>query len=321
MTAPEKPENEDVRLAEVQALEFNFSEADERFERIARLAKRLFDVPSAVITIIGDDVRWTLAPHEHWTQAKSRDESFCAHTILGEGILQVFDASKDSRFLDNPYVVGEPHIRFYAGYPIRGPQGSNLGGICVFDELPRVLTEEENSHLRDLALMVEQEIATRQLAATDELTLLANRREFDLSGALLLDLCHKGGLGAVLVFLDLDGFKLINDKFGHAEGDHALVEFAQLLQSSFRSSDIVARYGGDEFVVLLADTQDASLAIGRLTASLAHRNDDPTATYEIEASVGVALMRAGSSEPLAKLVERADSAMYEDKLRRHARPR
>jgi diguanylate cyclase (GGDEF)-like protein len=314
MPAAEKPPNEEERLAEVLSLDLLHRQPEERFDRITRLALRLFNVTSAVVTIVGDDTNWLLSVQGYPQREASRDESFCAHTILGNEVVQVFDATKDPRFFDNPYVVGEPNIRFYASCPISGPRGSNLGSICVFDEQPRELSSEDAASLRDLATMVEQEIRALQLATTDDLTGLSNRRGFDFSAPMLLDVCSRRGVQATLLFFDLDDFKAINDDFGHQEGDRALVDFATTLNSSFRTSDIIARYGGDEFVVILADASDPTLAIERVRMDLTALSRQSGRAYELSTSVGTATFDAERGEGLDELVARADAQMYRDKL-------
>ena len=318
MSTPAKPPNEAERLAELRSLELLDSEPDERFDRITRLAQRLFDVPSAVITLVDSDRNWMLSKQGYdGSREASREESFCAHAILGNGVMQVPDATKDDRFAENPYVLDNPGVRFYAGCNIAGPGGSILGTLCVFDTKAKVMSEEDTDSLRDLAGMVESEIGALRLAATDPLTGLSNRRGFEFSAAALLEFCRHRGIQATLLFFDLDDFKAINDSFGHDEGDQALVQFAENLATTFRNSDIIARYGGDEFVVLLADTADPAVALGRLESELLSRNAHPTTRYPLSVSIGTAVFDGDASDNLSELLERADKAMYDDKRRRH----
>ena len=321
MTKPRKPDNEEERLAELVSLDILDREADERFDRITRLAQRLFNVPSAVITLIDSDRTWYLSKQGVSDSESPRDESFCAHAILGSDLMVIPDASKDSRLFDNPSVMAAPGVRFYAGATITGPQGMKLGTLCVFDATPRDLSVEDQGSLRDLAGMVEGEIAALTLAVTDELTGLSNRRGFELSAGTLLEVCRHRGLNAALLYLDLDHFKEINDTHGHEEGDTALVQFAQHLAATFRNSDVIARYGGDEFLVFLADTGDPTLALARLEAILASRNAHPMNRYPMAVSIGSAVFTGDPDDTLDSLLNRADHEMYEVKRRHHEEQR
>ena len=317
MTKPRVPDNEDERLAELISLDILDREADERFDRITRLAQRLFDVPSVLITLIDRDRNWYLSTQGYDVKQSPREESFCAHAILGDDLLVVPDATLDPRFFDNPSGVADPGVRFYAGATITGPRGMKLGTLCVFDDKPRELSAEDAGSLQDLAGMVEGEIASLTLAVTDELTGLSNRRGFELSAGTLLEVCRHRELMAALVYFDLDDFKEINDSYGHDEGDAALVQFAQHLAATFRNSDIIARYGGDEFLVFLADTGDPTVALNRLEAILTSRNAHPMNRYPMAVSIGSAVFRGDGAATLDSLLNRADHAMYEVKRRHH----
>jgi diguanylate cyclase (GGDEF)-like protein len=310
MSAAPKPANEAARLDELRSLDILDTEPQERFNRVTRLAQRLLNVPSAVISLLDDDRSWYLSTQGVEGTESSREDSFCAHAILGEDLLLVDDATQDDRFADMPSVAGESGLRFYAGCPIAGPKGSVLGTLCVFDSKPRTLSAEDASSLRDLAQMVESEIAALDLAVTDPLTGVANRRGFELSATSLRNVCRRRHISATLLYFDLDEFKAINDQFGHEAGDQALVEFAKLLQTTFRNSDIIARYGGDEFVVFLADTADPSLALERLQAFMVSRNAHPASAYPLGFSVGRILVEPTSDETLDQLIARADESMY-----------
>ena len=180
MTAAPKPPDEAIRLAQLRALALLDSYPEERFDRITRLAQRLFDVPIALVTLVDEDRQWFKSRQGLDVAETPRESAFCAHAILGDEVMQVQDSMADERFATNPLVLGDPGIRFYAGCPIEGPGGAKLGTLCVIDREPRQLKDDEVRLLRDLAEMVEREIAAADLATGDALTGLANRRGFDL---------------------------------------------------------------------------------------------------------------------------------------------
>lgn len=312
MRAPDKPAGEAERLAELRSLGLLDSEFEERFDRVTRLAQRLFDVPIAMVSLVDEDRQWFKSRQGLDATETSRDVSFCGHAILGDEVLHVPDAAADPRFADNPLVTGDPSIRFYAGFPILGPRGAKLGTLCIIGREPRDLSEDDALSLRDLAEMVEREIAALNLASSDELTGLSNRRGFDLLATKILQVCRRRSLVAMLLYLDLAGFKAINDEFGHAEGDRALQEFARILEDTFRASDVIGRLGGDEFAVLLTGVDDPADAGRRLRSALDARNRT-AAGFRLAASIGIALFDPSGEDTLAALVARADAAMYADK--------
>jgi diguanylate cyclase (GGDEF)-like protein len=163
--------------------------------------------------------------------------------------------------------------------------------------------------------MVEQEIATLQLATLDELTMISNRRGFRSMAQYSLNVCHRHKSSATLIFFDLDEFKPINDTFGHAEGDRALCAFANLLRQEFRDSDLFARLGGDEFVVLLTGTNEGEIdtVLRRFGQALSDYNETARRGYNLEFSVGHATIPPGEKCSVADLLESADRYMYESK--------
>ncbi len=244
-----------------------------------------------------------------------RTISFCGHAILGTDVFVVSDASGDKRFCENPLVVDEPSIRFYAGYPLHCPTGDRLGTLCIIDRKPRDFTQAEAETLRGLGQMVEAELFSMTLATTDELTGLSNRRGFHAVAEHALALCRRNELPATLMLLDLDGFKRINDDLGHAEGDRVLVEFARCLIKSCRESDIVARLGGDEFCAMFTGSSLASISPvrDRLIQAIAQINQERPADYPVEFSAGMVSFDRRSDQDLAALVSAADEAMYREK--------
>jgi diguanylate cyclase (GGDEF)-like protein len=293
---------------------------EERFDRLTRLAKRLFGVPIAVVSLVDENRQWFKSCQGLDATETPRDISFCGHAILNDEIFLVPDASLDGRFQDNPLVTGDPNIRFYAGCPLKVPNGSKLGTLCIIDREPRDLDEDDLALMRDLARMAEQELAAVALATMDELTMISNRRGFEALAKHALGLCARLRKPASLMFFDLDLFKQVNDRFGHAEGDRALIAFAQLLQETFRESDVIGRLGGDEFAVLLtnADDNESQQALSRLRNELERHNREAQRGYDIAYSVGA--VRSDPTQPctVAQLMVEADKLMYEQKAQRHA---
>ncbi|MBD8732378.1 sensor domain-containing diguanylate cyclase [Pseudomonas sp. CFBP 13710] len=312
MLAPAKPVHEEERVHALHALNILDTRPEERFDRLTRLARRLFDVPIALVSLVDSDRQWFKSCQGMAATETSRDVSFCAHAILSDQILMIPDAGSDERFHDNPLVTGEPKIRFYAGCPLKVGNGSNVGTLCLLDTRPRVLDAEERGLLLDLASMAEREIAALQLASIDDLTQLSNRRGFEALAEHALSMCRRMGTPASLLFFDLDRFKVINDTFGHAEGDRALVTFAQVLRRVLREMDIVGRMGGDEFVALLLGSNAAAgdAVIERLGRALADANAELQGRYSITYSVGRIEYDPGRHDSVKRLLADADGAMY-----------
>lgn len=309
------PENESQRLRSLRALNILDTPPEERFDRLTRVARRLFDAPIALMSLVDEDRQWFKSrPGLDFPQTP-REHSFCAHAILDEGVFVVRDAFDDERFSDNPLVRTFPEIRFYAGCPVRGPDGSALGTLCVIDHEPRDVDDEDIDALRDLAGLAEQELRSLSLATSDDLTSLTNRRGFDSIATHTLALCHRVDRPATLLLFDLDDFKRVNDTRGHLEGDRVLRDFAEHLRSTFRDSDVVARLGGDEFCVLLsgATTKDIPRPVALLRARR-NTKDEPIVPF----SVGAASYDAKRHTAVADLVAEADAEMYRQKGERRA---
>jgi len=315
MLAPAKPVNEPERVHTLRALNILDTAPEERFDRLTRLARRLFDVPIALVSLVDTNRQWFKSCQGLGAAETPRDISFCGHAILGDQVLMIPDATSDERFHDNPLVTGDPHIRFYAGCPLRVGNGVKIGTLCLIDVRPRILDAEERDLLRDLASMAEQELAAFQLATIDELTQVSNRRGFESLAEHALSICKRMSTPASLLFFDLNGFKQINDTWGHAEGDRALQAFADTLREVLREMDLVGRLGGDEFVALLmgSNAQDGDLIAGRLKEALARKNAEAQRGYDIRYSLGRIEYDPARHESIKRLLAEADAAMYTHK--------
>ncbi len=318
MQAPAIPQNEEQRIDTLHALNILDTEPEERFDRITRLARRLFDVPIALVTLIDEHRQWVKSAQGAERAESPREKSFCGHAILGDDILLVPDTLRDERFRDNPHVTGESQIRFYAGCPLKAPDGSKLGTLCLIDRKPREFSDEDKALLRDLTRMAEHEIAAIQLATMDELTMLSNRRGFEALSRHALELSRRLKKPAAFLYFDLDNLKQINDRFGHAEGDRALKTYAELLRHTFRESDVVGRLGGDEFAVLMTNASGAELdnALERLQSAVDAHNQKSTRGYAIGFSYGRVTIDAAGHANVSDLMVEADTLMYQQKKKK-----
>jgi two-component system, cell cycle response regulator len=160
----------------------------------------------------------------------------------------------------------------------------------------------------------------RSLALRDDLTGLHNRRGFLLLAEQQMKVSRRNHSSCLLLFLDLDGLKNINDSLGHAEGNRAIVEAAGVLRSSFRQCDILARLGGDEFVVLAVGTSESSEAALRahLKQKVEAVNSQPNRTYPLSFSIGIMPCGVNIQSSVEDLLAKADALMYQDKKRNAA---
>ncbi|GHJ42987.1 hypothetical protein Cs7R123_03290 [Catellatospora sp. TT07R-123] len=153
----------------------------------------------------------------------------------------------------------------------------------------------------------------RQLSVIDELTGVNNRRGFLRAARAKLEAAQRSRTPAVLLFVDLDGLKKINDTYGHGAGDDAIRSTAGLLQGSIRRRDVLGRIGGDEFCVLLTEAAtigDVELWARRLREQVARHNDTADQPYGLAVTVGAAFLEHGGSATVEELIDSADAAMY-----------
>jgi len=175
--------------------------------------------------------------------------------------------------------------------------------------------------MRSIRYAIERQQMLRQLKAlsvTDELTGLFNRRGLTMSGEQVRKLARRLGQEVYLLFIDLDGLKWINDTLGHGEGDRALRDLGALLKFTFRDSDLIARVGGDEFVVLgTARSVESAWAMrDRLLSGLQHYNRRPDARYELSVSAGIVTCGPAENLSIDEMLSRADALMYAQKRER-----
>jgi diguanylate cyclase (GGDEF)-like protein len=224
------------------------------------------------------------------------------------------DTLADDRFASNPFVAGAPHVRFYAGCPLV-VNGCRLGTLCLADQVPREMTHEDLILMKDLATTVEHELTAMHMAIADGLTGLVNRRGFEALAQNGLNLCTRWQRPASLLYFDLNGFKAINDTFGHAEGDLALRHFASALTRTFRNTDVIGRLGGDEFAVVLLDSSPAATcaAIQRLRLMIESHNDRARRGYELRFSVGHVDHDGLDAADIGRMLRAGDARMYSNK--------
>ncbi|HEY6806772.1 MAG TPA: diguanylate cyclase [Pyrinomonadaceae bacterium] len=155
----------------------------------------------------------------------------------------------------------------------------------------------------------------RSLSLTDDLTGLYNRRGFFTLGEQQLNNARRERRPASLIYIDMDGLKRLNDTHGHEMGSRAIQEVADILRETFRSSDLIARIGGDEFVIFETSNgqNDAGNDVQRLNNNVSQHNDQPSRNYEISLSIGVASMTSDSPLTLDELIKNGDREMYEQK--------
>jgi phosphoribosyl 1,2-cyclic phosphodiesterase/CheY-like chemotaxis protein len=156
------PHNEQQRIACLRALKILDTEPEERFDRVTRLAAALFDVPVATITLVDENRQWFKSSVGLNSKESPRDASFCAHVVFNCEPIIVPDTFQDVRFADNPLVVNEPRIRFYAGYPLMLDDGICIGTLCLIDMRPRTLDELDLPRLHDLADIALREVLAAQ---------------------------------------------------------------------------------------------------------------------------------------------------------------
>ena len=239
--------------------------------------------------------------------------SFCAEVVNTGLAMTVSDAATHAVYSQNPMVLGGV-IGAYAGVPLVD-NGVVLGSVAIFDDHARVFSPDVLAILRHQGKLAGSVLALRRSARMDSLTGLPNRALFGdrLAGA-LARLERHGGMVCVM-YLDIDDFKTINDTFGHSEGDDILVELGRRLTSVLRPTDTVARFGGDEFVILsenFSSVLEAEHLAARIVAATTELWTIRGRCIPVHVSIGFTVTDSAQAEGSVLLGD-ADSAMYSAK--------
>ncbi|MEZ8079862.1 diguanylate cyclase [Enterovibrio norvegicus] len=313
MKNPALPSNEMQRIQALHHLNVLDTGAEERFDRLTRLAQQLYACDEAMISFIDSKRQWVKSQAGQYPKEIPRELSFCAHVILSNDPLIVNDASQDPRFANNPWVVGEQHVRFYAAVPIKHSNGTVIGSISIWGSAPRDFPAEDITSLKDIADLVEHELAAMEISTQDYLTGLLNEAGFTVLAQNSLNMCDRMELPVSLAYFDLKDIARINQKHGNKEGDRALAFFGELLRFGFRNSDVLGRLASDKFVVLMANTSLESTydTLRRFKERVERSGKERNLNYHVEYSVGLSwvddqghyhldtLLNAARSEVLA----------------------
>ncbi|WP_374622295.1 GGDEF domain-containing protein [Pandoraea sp.] len=320
-TSSARPD-EAERLAALRRYAILDTPPEPAFDRIVRLASHLLGAPISLVSLIDESRQWFKARQGLEVSQTPRSIAFCAHAILGDDVLVVPDARADRRFADNPLVTGAPNIRFYAGAPLRTPEGHRLGTLCVLDRRPHTLDDEKRALLADLSALVVDALELRRvnqvlgdMAMRDGLTGALNRRAFLMQAERLFSSIRAQQRRLSVLMLDIDHFKRVNDTWGHAIGDRVIVALTLVLRATLRKGTVIGRLGGEEFAVLLpeADAQRAIQAAERLLVAIGGASvPGPNGPVRFTASIGIGSL-APEDTDFGTLLQRADRALYSAK--------
>ncbi|MBR0757965.1 sensor domain-containing diguanylate cyclase [Bradyrhizobium jicamae] len=280
------------------------------FDRLTSLCRKIFRVPMSTLTFIDGHRQFFKASDGLEGRETDRRPAPCNVTITQSEPLVVPDMLLDPRFVDNPFVRGAPFVRFYAGAQLK-IGGTNVGSLCAIDTQPRDFDAEAISMLVDLAAIAVDELKLRTLSLQDSLTGTASRRAFRTEGERLTSLARRHAHNLACAVLDVDHFKSVNDRYGHAVGDIVLAAVTDAARKSLRASDVIGRLGGEEFGILLPHTRldQAMGVIEKVRAAVAAtRIETPVGPIGVTCSLGGAALSPG--QHFDDMLRNADLAMY-----------
>jgi len=288
---------------------------EERFDRISRMAAKLFDVPFVQVNLLDIERKqvWTKSRVGLDARVRPYAGSICEVALREKSTLVVHDASKDPRFVDHHLVTEKPWVRFISAQAIYDNAGNDLGVLTLMDCAPRHLTESQYSILRELAAMLEYEFSADHYHTIDPLTRLANRRGFEILAGHSLAICQRQGIRATLLHMDIDRFGVFNEQIGFDEANQLLQLVAAEIAHVFRESDAVGRVGPDEFAVLLTDTSPdmVGLVSSRLAAALYGAMKERKDGLNLAFSVASVEYDVGRHQSIPVLLAEAETSLHE----------
>lgn len=304
--------NEQDRLAALEHYDVLDTPREEAFDRVTRLVRSIFGVSMSTVTLIDGHRQWFKSKQGLNVAETGRGPALCNAAIQYPRPLVVLDTLADDRFATNPFVVGAPFIRFYAGVQLRSPEGHAVGTLCAMHDQPRTFDNAQLSILVDLAKTVTSELELRTLATRDALTSALSRRALREEFSRTISLARRHRFELSCIFFDLDHFKTINDTQGHGVGDLVLRACVEACRGELRATDTIGRFGGEEFAILLPHTGAlAALAVAeKIRAAAARcRVESDNGPVRFTGSFGIAAFDGGETDA-DEMLKRAGAALY-----------
>ncbi len=312
--------NENIRRDVIDALNLRAGIREPSLDRVVQIAATALGSNHAAFSVLYGKQQIYIASFGAGLNAVPRDSSICAQVTATEQPLFLEDALA-TEWRDHPAVQGPSGVRFYAGIPVRSPSGETVGTLCIYDYLPRKLTIGQRRLLGECAGLIEDALSLRTLAVRDGLTGLLNRRAFDVRVHADWRRAYRGNGVLTVAMLDIDYFKLINDRFGHAVGDEVLRKVARIIEQHFRRDmDSIGRYGGEEFALALPEVS-LKMAVARvdelreaIKSAKIPNPDSPLGVLTMSAGLACAdSPEAFAQFKVSRLMLLADEALYRAK--------
>lgn len=199
------PDREKERLKELKDYNILDSPEEKDYNEIVNLASAICGTPISLVSLVDNYRQWFKAKIGLDASETPKEIAFCSHALLQDELFIVSDASKDERFFDNPLVTENPNIRFYAGMPLKSPNGYNLGTLCVIDTIPRDLTQNQKDALKVLGKQVINLFELRKKNIELELTLVELKKNNELKNKLFSIIGHdlKSPISNIDLFLQI----------------------------------------------------------------------------------------------------------------------
>lgn len=306
--------DESARIAALHSYEILDTAPEQPYERLAQLVRTLLGVPMAAITFIDADRQFLKARPGLGGSETPRAESFCQYTIQGAEPLMIPDTSLDARVWDKPVVTGDPFIASYLGIPLVNAEGYALGSLCAMHTETRIYSSTDIETLRNLASLVVDWLEMRRMANCDFLTGAMTRRSMLAEMDREIVRFQRYGRPCAVAIFDLDRFKSVNDTYGHPVGDELLKAVAAACRKTLRSGDLFGRLGGEEFGLLLpeTDTDEALQTAERFRAAIEEIRLPGHPAIRPSASFGVAPFSFAYKDP-EQWIAAADGELYRAK--------
>ncbi|WP_448553284.1 GAF domain-containing protein [Thalassotalea montiporae] len=308
MLKPSIPANETSRIASLKKLNILDTAPEDKYDRLTQFVSQLFGVPIALFSIVDSKRTWYKSRIGLNAKESHRNDSFCAHAILQEESFVVQDTLKDKRFAENPFVLNKPDIRFYAAQPIRSPEGFNIGSLCLIDNKPREFNLASQRQLKQIAAIVELELAARNGKAYCLESQLLNHDGFNQIATIGQKICRDADIPLAVMYFYVKGLAGLKDS--KPDSYTTIIKIiVDSLKLSSTGSDVIARYEESGFVGLFSNcSMDSLTSTARQITNLVNNNLHHRRISNIEVICGLA--EDDGKQSLDELIFNAYMAHY-----------